>query len=244
MKSPVAKHDGAGPVALLASEKEPSPVANAREPVSPAPNNPNGGERAHSRRAGNADHKNNLYETHPVATRALMAVEDLPTAIWEPACGPGAIVRVLRAAGHVVYATDLVDYKSRDQDEHGWDFLMEKQTPLGVDTIITNPPFKLATEFVHHALALAPRAMMLLRLSFYEGGNGHKAIHRQRREILDGGKLARIHVFRNRLPMMHRAGWQGPRASSNVVFAWFVWDEAHRGPTIIDRISWEKGEEE
>ena len=37
-----------------------------------------------------------LYETPSEAVLALLEVEDLPDSIWEPACGPGAIVRVLR----------------------------------------------------------------------------------------------------------------------------------------------------
>jgi hypothetical protein len=57
-----------------------------------------------------------LYETSPVAVQALLRAEPLPTHIWEPASGPGAIARVLRAAGHQVLATDVVDYKSPDQD--------------------------------------------------------------------------------------------------------------------------------
>ena len=36
---------------------------------------------------------NDLYETPAVAVRALMAIEWMPRRIWEPACGPGAIVR-------------------------------------------------------------------------------------------------------------------------------------------------------
>ena len=35
--------------------------------------------------------------------------EVLPRTIWEPACGHGATVRVLRDAGHRVIATDLID---------------------------------------------------------------------------------------------------------------------------------------
>jgi hypothetical protein len=42
--------------------------------------------------------------------------------------------------------------------------------------------------------------------------------------------------WQSRLPMMHRHGWQGPRASSSIAFAWFVWDRAHRGKTELDRI--------
>ena len=54
------------------------------------------------------------------------APKPLPQTIWEPACGPGAIVRVLRDAGHRVIATDLVDYRSPDQDHAGRDFLLER----------------------------------------------------------------------------------------------------------------------
>lgn len=187
-----------------------------------------------SAKARLADRGNDLYETPAVAVQALLSAEALPRHIWEPACGPGAIVRVLRDAGHVVTATDLVDYGSPDQDAHGRDFLMERFAPDGVEAIVTNPPFKLAGEFVAHALSAVPIVAMLLRLAFLES--------ERRTPILDSGHLARVHVFRNRLPMMHRAG-QGIAAaekqnSSALAFAWFIWDRAHTGPTQLRRISW------
>jgi hypothetical protein len=61
---------------------------------------------------------NDLYETPPVAVHALLKVEPLPRVIWEPACGPGNIVNVLRSAGHRVYASDLVNYGCRIPDSH------------------------------------------------------------------------------------------------------------------------------
>src|SRR5262249_34904638 len=98
----------------------------------------------------------------------------------------------------------------------------------------------LAAQFIEHALALAPTVMMLLRLGFLEGGNRNDISGRARRAVLDHGKLARVHVFKNRLPMIHRDGWAGPRAkSSAVAFAWFVWDRFHSGSTKLNRISWE-----
>ena len=63
-----------------------------------------------TKRAALAERGHDLYETPPEATRALLEVERLPHRVWEPACGPGAIVTVLRAAGHDVVASDLVDY--------------------------------------------------------------------------------------------------------------------------------------
>lgn len=180
------------------------------------------------------DRGNDLYESPPEAVRALLAVEAVPSVVWEPACGPGSIVRVLRESGRQVYATDLVDYESPDQDCAGWDFLMEQQCPIGVEGIVTNPPFKNVGEFVAKARALVPYTAMLLRLAFLES--------ERRRDILEGGDLARVYVFRNRLPMMHRAGRGivevGRKNSSALAFAWFIWDRAHKGPTELHRISW------
>jgi hypothetical protein len=177
------------------------------------------------------DRRDDLYETPAEAVHALLRVESFPEIVWEPACGPGAIVQVLRSVGHRVYATDLVNHGCPDS-ESGIDFLMEHGAPTYIGAIVTNPPFKLAGEFVAHALQLGvPKVAMLLRLAFLES--------ERRRAILDGGLLARVHVFRNRLPMMHRDGWDGPRASSSLSFAWFVWGSTHRGPTELNRISWE-----
>ena len=99
---------------------------------------------------------NDLYETPEVATLALRRAEPLPRTIWEPACGPGAIVRVLREAGHRVIATDLIDYRSPDQDHGGRNFLLERRAPAGVEMIVTNPPFKLAAQFAAHAFVAVP----------------------------------------------------------------------------------------
>ncbi len=162
-----------------------------------------------------------LYETLPEAVQALLRVEKLPEIIWEPACGPGSIVTTLRAAGHKVYATDLVDYGC-DDSENRVDFLMEQAPSFYIGAIVTNPPYKLANEFVIHALTLAPKVMMLLRLAFLEGA--------RRSVILDGGQLARVHVFRNRLPRMHRAGWEGKQSSSSIAFAWFIWGIIYMSP--------------
>src|SRR3990167_4693478 len=95
--------------------------------------------------------KNDLYETPEVATRALLRCESLHHRIWEPACGRGAIAKVLVATGRDVHSTDLVDY---GYGVGRRDFLMEAKAPAGFDEIVTNPPFKLASEFIEHALSL------------------------------------------------------------------------------------------
>ena len=174
------------------------------------------------------DRGNDLYETPECATLALLRVEQLPKRIWEPACGRGAIVRVLRAHGHEVLASDLIDYGD-PTCFYRRNFLLEHKLPKCCECILTNPPFSLAEEFVEHALELCPHVIMLLRLAFLES--------ERRSRILDTGSLARIHVFRRRLPMMHRDSWTGPKASSAMAFAWFVWDRGHIGPATINRVS-------
>jgi hypothetical protein len=170
-----------------------------------------------------------LYETPACAVEALLRVEKLPHCIWEPCAGRGAIVRVLRDAGHAVIASDIVDYGGLHFVR---DFLLEKKAPAGVEAIVTNAPFRFAQQFVEHALELVPIIITLARLAFLESA--------RRSPILDTGKLARIHVFKQRLPMMHRDQWTGPRASSAIPFAWFCFDRNHTGPITVDRISYSK----
>jgi hypothetical protein len=182
---------------------------------------------AHSYAVRNLD----FYPTPREAVTALLTVEKLPYNLWDVAAGNGGIVRPLRESGYQVIASDIVerDFKLNFTS----DFLTTTEAPAGVETIVCNPPYRLAQQFVTHALELVPRVIMLLRLAFLES--------ERRAPILDGGQLARVHIFRNRLPMMHRDGWTGPRASSAIAFAWYVWaGDDHVGPATIDRISWEE----
>jgi hypothetical protein len=170
-----------------------------------------------------------LYETPSVAVEALLRVERLPHRIWEPAAGRGAIVRVLRDQGHAVIASDIYDYGGLHFVR---DFLGESKVPTGCEAIVTNPPFQIAERFVAHALELSPLVIMLLRLAFLES--------ERRCNILEGRGLAHVHVFRKRLPMMHRDQWAGRKANSGMAFAWMTWVRGYVGPTIIDRLSWER----
>jgi hypothetical protein len=186
---------------------------------------------SHAANAGShpyADRGSELYETPRCAVEALLRVERLPHRIWEPAAGRGAIVRVLRDYGHEVTASDVINYGVGLDFVR--DFFAESKAPTGCRAIISNPPYRFAAAFASHALDLMPRVYLLLRLAFMESV--------RRTELLEHRGLARIHVFRNRLPFLHRDNWTGPRASSAIAFAWYVWDRDHRGLPTINRISW------
>ncbi len=180
------------------------------------------------------------YMTPPAATEALLKHVKLPHRVWEPACGDGiGILDVLRAHGHEVVGSDLVDYGRPDCFWHR-DFLFERAVPDGAQAIVTNPPYKLVEQFVARALELSPCVVMLLRLAFYEAGTGKQQKHQLRRRVLDEIPPARILAFRRRLPMMHRRGWEGRKGNSGMAFGWFCWDRSHAGPCTIERISWER----
>jgi hypothetical protein len=180
-----------------------------------------------------ADRGPELYETPPEATHALLAHEMLPQRLWEPAAGRGAIVRVLRAAGHTVLSTDLHDHPGAepwDVDQTGLHFLKPLKGIPEIGAIVTNPPFSLAQEFVDRSLQYAPMCCMLLRLVFLESESRHDWFKRV--------GLRRVHVFSNRLPFMHRDGWSGPRSTSTTAFAWFIFNRDWKGEATLNWIRW------
>jgi hypothetical protein len=177
-----------------------------------------------------ADRGDDHYPTSPGATRALLQAEALPKHLWDPCSGSGTITTELRAAGHEVIATDLVDYgiPITPPGYYRIDFLLERRAPIDCEGVVCNPPYKLAPQFVRHALTLVPVTCMLLRLAFLESAS--------RTDILEGGQLASVCVFRRRLPMMHRRNWAGKRAGNSIPFGWFVWRRDWCGSPQIKRI--------
>lgn len=177
---------------------------------------------------------NDLYETPPAAVHALLRHERLNGSIWEPAAGRGAISRELRAAGYTVFASDLCTYDCADAYiMPNVDFLKQKASEWHntYQNIVTNPPFKLADKFVRHGLKLGCKVIVLQRLIAIEGAG--------RSDLIDK-HCVRIWAGIERLPMMHRDGWKGPKlAVGGVPFAWFVFEpKRSKGAIELRRISW------
>lgn len=165
--------------------------------------------------------KDDFYPTPPQGTEALLRVEKFAGGIWEPACGDGAISRVLEAHGHTVVSTDLVD---RGFGVPRVDFLME--TRALAPNIVTNPPFKNAEEFAERAVMLAQgKVAMLCRLAWLEGT--------RRRAMFEATKLARVWVFSARLPIWRNGINENKSGGGLIAFAWFVWDRQHVGRPVL-----------
>lgn len=171
-----------------------------------------------------------FYRTPIEATRALIAIEGerLPNGIWEPACGDGAIARALIDTHRWVYSTDVAD---RGYGCGKIDFLNSTFSNC-CTAVVTNPPFSLAQEFVDKAFSFPSvhYCALLLRLSFLES--------QKRKEWFQANPPARVHVSSRRLPMMHRDGWDGPKSTSTLAHAWFIWLRGYDGPPQLRWFDW------
>ena len=132
-----------------------------------------------------ADRGNDLYEStlHPKLRALFWRSKSCRIGCGNPLAGPGAVVTVLRAAGHAVIASDLVDYGFPLHFQR--DFLDIATALIDVEAIDYESTLQGRSAFVAHALDLCPRVVMLLRFAFLEFGM-------RRPPIFDRGQLARV----------------------------------------------------
>jgi hypothetical protein len=155
-----------------------------------------------------------FHPTPEHVTKALIARERFRGLILEPASGDGAIIRVLRKAGHTVMGTDIVE---------GEDFLKARKV---VANVVTNPPYSdgMAEKFCRHALAIAKsKVAMLLPMWFLEGV--------QRHDLFAGHPLKAIYVFSRRPKFGEHQECHAPFGTF-----WAVWDKGYRGKPRIEWI--------
>jgi hypothetical protein len=106
--------------------------------------------------------------------------------------------------------------------------------PPGVEAIVTNPPFKHALQWIVKSLEDAPYSAFLLRSNFLES--------QKRLPLFRDHPPARVWISTRRAPMMHRYGWVGKQASSNMTFAWFIWDATATEKRQLHWFDWATGE--
>lgn len=163
---------------------------------------------------------NDSYDTPRWCTEALLQCWTPRGTVWEPACGAGAIVEVLRQHGHRVIASDI----EPRCDANRADFLNHGSLGDGLFTIVTNPPYKTAERFVRCALEQTKRssgaAAMLLRHEWdCAGGRSN---------------LFKAPPFARKIVLTKRPRWiEGSTGAPRHNFAWFIWDWQHTGPAEL-----------
>ena len=121
------------------------------------------------------------FPTPPWATRALLEhVLETPSlrtlSCLEPACGAGHMAKVLRDYFKEVRYSDAYHYGYGPVR----DYLTVPYEASAVDWVITNPPFRLAEEFVLRSLTVARRGVAILaRTVFLESSGRYREIFQQ-----------------------------------------------------------------
>lgn len=186
-----------------------------------------------------ADRGFDFYASPYAALPPLLVAEGrkLPRRIWEPAAGNGALVIPLRNRGFYVQATDIHDWGCPDcAGDVDFTAIIGDQYAMQMSSggsygIVTNPPFSIIEEFVERAVSFAPYVAVLARLAFLESDRRMKWWKRV--------GLQRVHVICDRLPMMHRHGYEGPKAENAAMnFSWFVFESDKRPKTAVPLRWW------
>jgi hypothetical protein len=165
--------------------------------------------------------KNDFYSTPPVLTLPMLRLERFEGAIWEPACGDGAMSRELAKVSDKVISTDLI---YRNYGEGDVDFL--KQDRLRAPNIVTNPPFKLWLQFAKHAHRLGAQKIVLLNKLSILGNKTHSKI------MFETG-ITRVLIARGRVDILPPGAEDKGFGSRHGNYAWFIWERGHTGePTI------------
>jgi hypothetical protein len=130
-----------------------------------------------------------------------------------------------------VVASDLVAYEGADPEiVPGIDFLEATSAPPGALAIVTNPPFAILNRFVAHAVKLCPLVVLFAPQTFLAT--------QERSALLRASGFARALLIQERLPMMHRHGWNGRRIKQgSKEYGWFVFDREHQGEPVLRWIS-------
>ncbi len=114
-----------------------------------------------------------FYPTPAAVTKALLMFLALqPCVIWEPACGDGAMSRVIEQEGHTVISTDI---RHTGYGEGNIDFLAAEARRC--DAIITNPPFNISKEFIQKALSICPTVAMLVKSQYWHAKDRYALFH-------------------------------------------------------------------
>ncbi|SLN44156.1 hypothetical protein PEL8287_02233 [Roseovarius litorisediminis] len=176
---------------------------------------------SHAVMAQRVEEKNSLddFPTPPWATRALIEhIIERETGtnnltVLEPACGRGYMAQALAEYFGSVTALDVHDYGYGDVG----DFLGSIYETDAFDWVITNPPFRLAEEFIQRAMPIARRGVaMLVRTVFIESVGRYQRLF----EINPPTKLAQ---YSERVPMVK--GRVDKKASTATGYAWVIWEK-------------------
>lgn len=175
------------------------------------------------------------FPTPRWATRALIeeVLQDINVAAlscWEPTCGRGFMADTLKEYFARVHSSDIFRFgygEVLDFIDPGARTSDKDRQELKVDWIVTNPPFRLAEEFVRVALATAQSGVaMLVRTGFTEGAGRYRRLFRDSPPMIMAQFVERVPILKGRVD---------PRASTATSYCWLIWSKA---ASVHTRLVW------
>lgn len=169
-----------------------------------------------------------LYTTPKEALDALCEVVqfDKGKTYFEPCKGIGSISDYMKEYHDITMVTnELFGYSESDFTE---DYINPRKGVAKIwdyDVIITNPPYKLAQEFVQEGFKYAKVQYHLLRLSFLEG-------KRRKAELFSQKHLKRVFLFSYRISCAK--GINEEKQANAVAYCWLEFDKDYIGnPELV-----------
>lgn len=170
--------------------------------------------------------KDDFYATPPLAVKELMKLETFDKNIWEPCCGMNHITNVLKDNNYNVKTSDIID-RVNDGSVEIIDFLNYNGKYNG--DIITNPPYKLATEFVYKSIetiTYGHKVAMFLKLTFLET--------KKRYELFKKYPPKVIYVASMRFGCSQTGEFNSDgNTGSAIAYCWYIWEKGYNGDTVI-----------
>jgi hypothetical protein len=176
------------------------------------------------------------FPTPPWGTRALCEwlksigePLDIQTC-WECACAEGHMSRALMEYFGNVHSSDVHDYGYGEVADFLW------ASSIEASWIVTNPPFRLAHQFITTALERSKHGVaMLTRIAFLEGqdrydGTGPKGCGVG---LFEPNPPSDVLVFTERLPMFK--GKLKRSSSTATCYVWCIW---RKGAPAMTQLHW------
>ena len=170
--------------------------------------------------------KDDFYATPPLAVKELMKLETFDKNIWEPCCGMNHITNVLKDNNYNVRTSDIIDTVN-DGSVEIIDFLNYNEKYNG--DIITNPPYKFATEFVYKSMETITnghKVAMFLKLTFLETKKRHELFKKYPPKVI---YVASMRFGCSQTGEFNSNGNTG----SAIAYCWYIWEKGYNGDTVI-----------
>lgn len=171
------------------------------------------------------------YETPRWAADAILRAEILTQRVFDPCAGKGVLVYAARDAGYTwVKGIDKYYWGVDEFDEA--DFLVDNIPYQLIEdaTVLMNPPFSLAEQFVLRAMELNARKIVCFqRFAWWESAG--------RREFWDINPPNRVYICGNRASCWRFDIPENKRKSGTATaHAWYIWERDQPGGTVLGRI--------